>query len=417
MEDTYFELRSYDAAESSSKPIESLKWAFWTPGETRDVFVSVFIDRISNIDTKLHQLTVSFTLYMKWKPSKQEFKEYSDSVSGKAATPFSPTWFPRFYVENACSVLSHGPHPRERTGGWHVIKNKGLDVFGHRVSLPTEMPCLFARCEHMSVVLSANYDLDNFPFDVQDIPLVVMSGLPRGEVRMCPNEWNPEVGCVEILTSLSPLENSWQLHAPVVEFGAAVGELHEVNTYSDSVTIRLKISRRSSLFVYRIGLVALLLSAGVFAVFAVAEDLYSRLSDLLLLLLATTVFQSLWASSLPATHAITIAEHYMRFTVLFIFLALGETALVRILDGLKAPGKAINDTDLVLRWVLFAVWIVVHVVFGSYCVKASVSERSKITATKQQMQKLWQPHVSKVLSVTAKDAKIVRPSRPSENKK
>ena len=226
---------------------------------------------------------------------------------------------------------------------------------------------------------SERLELQNFPFDVQDLALVIQEDHALVQAKLAPHQRRYDFVSVDRDNSSI---NDWYFRRPICEFVESdPSDCTFNNTYSQLI-IHLKMERRWYTYVTRILLFLCILSLLVLSYISIdMDDISDRLAHIVTLLLTAVAYQFIISSYLPNVSYLTLMDYY----VLFIF---GFISAIGINCAILKYWEFPDIADVVMFIVFLVVWVLTHVVFLILAKRALKYERSKLLMYGEDMAKL-----------------------------
>ena len=208
------------------------------------------------------------------------------------------TWNPSLYIENALTEVKD-----------QVWRTAALNDFGDGIV-----------CERRQLrgVFLENLELQNFPMDVQDLSITVVSERPDSEVELVPDD--EELSSVNIGTFAK--EQEWQLYHHVEASRKLVKiEFSSIQRLHSALQITCRAARRPGYFYYNVFLVMFFISSISFGTFSVDCKLpQNRLQLSFTLLLTSIAFKMVINQSLPKISYLTYMDKYVLMSLVFLVL-------------------------------------------------------------------------------------------------
>jgi len=319
--------------------------------EQRRVGIYICYYSFGNIVLHEHSYDCKFRLNIDWEPTKAELKRIFAAGKAKGIDT---------------TMLDYIP--------WNgLVFTNSIDL---SFSEPFGKPNLFWSAHHQKFLFFAsgmvtgtfreNYELHNFPFDCQDLKLIIELGDATKQVwrhsGMCP------VNVKVQKTNLSIQD--YHLHDVFCTY-SATKQIHSTKRkrYAEFHCV-IKLQRRWEAYSVRMFLVISMVSLSSVASFLMDEDLFAeRMAHTTTVMLTGIAFTFVVNNSLPVLPYLTYLDRYITCQILFTFSTGVMACLPQILQNL-------NDEDFFSNMAVIALclWIAMHFVLlvdglRRYCIE------------------------------------------------
>ncbi|PVD38998.1 hypothetical protein C0Q70_01623 [Pomacea canaliculata] len=249
------------------------------------VLVCVQFFKVGEIDTLKEQYTADVIVRARWRePSLDgQLSEQGDMLEpGKY-------WNPKLYIENAYG------DPKEN--------------FRYRVMFNEKGEAFISEKRTIKGTFMENLELDDFPFDVQDLTVTVASEFPSTEVELIEDSDNRHMVNKQSFVD----EQEWYLycHTQCTKWELKIDPVDDAAKRS-AISVKCRAARRPGYFVWNIFIVTFLICSLSFATFSVDKSLpQNRLQLAFTLMLTSVAFKSVVNQSLPRISYLTYMDKYL----------------------------------------------------------------------------------------------------------
>jgi len=291
-------------------------------GERIDVSAFISIERLSKVDLVDQTFYCQFTLDLVWRATEDDHRRYREDKFN-----YRPSFIPEFKFSNG----NIQTEKLKKVGGQSFLLFHGgvPDMWG-QVFAEKDMRCKYLNQCHYEISgeFSEQFELENFPMDVQDLQIAMTVSQSVESVIITPRQQMEN----RTLAYLVPRDTSladYEIHEPIYELWKETVSCDYGNGTVDKhwarITFRMKIVRKWKIYFWRIGLFTMILSFCSMAVFSLDKDdgLSDRYDVLLTLLLAAVAFQYIINSELPKLPYLTLMDIYVLFSFSFVFMVIG----------------------------------------------------------------------------------------------
>lgn len=295
------------------------------------VYIRVIFMKLGEIDTVKECFSADAFIQAKWREPKLD-----DRTDLK---PEDIKW--EDYWQPKLSVLNAVGDPKETT--WHTI------LFNS-----TKQAYICKRRRIKGTFLE-NLELNEFPFDTQDLTLTIMSERSEDEVEL--EEDGSEMSTINVESFVD--EQEWILYKYVMTTknvfdGAYEGSLSKHPVLSSTC----RASRRIGFFIWNIFFVVFFICTMTFTTFAVTYTATpNRLQLSFILLLTNITFKFTVCQSLPKISYLTYLDYYVLSCMITIGLICVWHGLVGTVVASNCPA---NEVVWIDRWV-FIVFISIYI--------------------------------------------------------
>ncbi|KAK7483882.1 hypothetical protein BaRGS_00024899 [Batillaria attramentaria] len=207
-------------------------------------------------------------------------------------------------------------------------------------------------------------ELAEFPFDIQDISVLVTSELKEEEVELVEDEHLLSV----VDTHTFSDEQEWMLHNYVTTEPKTLLET-EFTQFTHSkpgLFFKCCAERRSGFFVWNIMFVMSVISALSLVTFAVDRALpQNRIQLSFILVLAGVTFKFVASQAVPRISYLTHLDRYILTLMIFLFLVAVWHGVVTLFDYSNDLQKTMDFWAFIGFIILFVLIVIISVVFMS----------------------------------------------------
>ena len=221
------------------------------------------------------------------------------------------------------------------------------------------------------------FELENFPFDCQDLQLLLRPVGSLAKVIFAPPIYT-DIHCGGLALASSQLDN-YIVHTPLIEYDCIDHGYDDGDQSKTSMmTFRMKLERKYKIYFAKIVLFVFITSVSSLIVFTMdAESISDRYGTLLTLLLTMVAFQFVVESQLPQLPYLTFIDYYITVSFVFLFLMIIQTAIFSVIAWDDEENAV--DFDVVSIIVLTGFFIIYHIYFGIAGYRARNKELEKLT--------------------------------------
>lgn len=321
-------------------------WNCSTAGDKVRVNACISVMDVTNIDSIGEKFDIKYRLFLIWKVNLEELG----------------------FPELAEKTLS--------SGNFYFMSSGEVDDFVSKYTVP--IPTLFNKIQEeetepaaircyggtphgtalvwnklFSVTCRERFELQNFPFDIQDLTLDFRLNHP-----LIWDAFDLTVVSVQFFKS-ALVQTEWQAFGPVVQRG--------IPAHRDS-KVFLKYSRLSMFYIQNIVLAMFAISILALPAFWMdISDIGSRMSTCLTLVLTVVAFKFITASSLPKVPYNTVIDYYINSSSASLIIVTYASVLPSIFLG-DDGGETINR---VLAWMSFALICFIFLAWFIYAYRVS----------------------------------------------
>lgn len=336
----------------------------------REVGLGMKVENILSVDTTGSKFIATVKLSYEWQLTKAEhdnFTEY-DHDSVKA---WRPAWEPRITFANAEKFeFKEELMVPSSSNQYHKL----FDTFEHQGKVYT---IVYLR---IRAIFSEVYELQNFPFDCQDLTFHLESH-DASKCLLKPRFKRSDFASID-LEHFTLAE--WELFPPVASFLSKGSKKGRSGTCKSSEFFFLvKLKRRYEYYVSRIMLLACMLTFGSLLSWSIDVQLPHRLIVSLTILLTLITFQMAISNKLPQIRYFTIMDKYLTYSQRFMYLiALEHAALKRWFQDNEYSGYSADDLFLYSSCTL---WIIFQLLSIYICICKNFLEEQKLELNRQEL--------------------------------
>ncbi|XP_045184721.2 gamma-aminobutyric acid receptor subunit rho-1-like isoform X2 [Mercenaria mercenaria] len=259
---------------------------------TRNVYVKVNFLKVTDIDTIKEVFHADVLVKVRWRePSLDNAKDLSVS-------DFSKYWNPKIVISNSA--------PNATCKTWRAAK------------LAKDGEAFITEKFRIKGVFAENLELHDFPFDVQDLSIVVSSELDDDVVDIV--EDNEEVSAVNVLCFVDDTE--WTVRDLVYSEPRTFNkEIAETQFKNPALLVKCVATRNAGFFLYNIILIMTMISTLSLTTFAVDKALIqNRLQLAFIITLTGVTFKMVSNQSLPKIPYLTHLDRFIIGSMVFNWL-------------------------------------------------------------------------------------------------
>lgn len=320
----------------------------------RKVSIKVEFVKLEDIDTIKQVFSGIIYVKAKWREPSLEFSVSRDAQN----VDWDSLWNPKLDIHNVM-----GEAKQEI---WHELESQA------------DGSVWVVERRRVKGTFTENMELQEFPFDIQDISVLLTSELPIEEVEL--DEDQDDISNVVIHSFVDSSE--WHLRRFVY---IEPRILEDNNTKHEhrkpGLFFRCCVVRRSEFFIWNNMLVMSLISALSFTTFAVDVDkTQNRIQLSFILVLAGVTFKFAASQAVPKISYLTHLDRYVLASMVFLFTVCMWHAIVSLLS----EGSTQNDADLAAFCVFVVTYIFLHTFFFVFTYIQGRKRRRLINQREQQ---------------------------------
>lgn len=317
------------------------------------VFVRVVFVKVGEIDTLKETFMADVFIQAKWREPRLDGRRH---VAASEAN-WNKYWNPKLFIENTVS------EPSETT--WTTVCFSGDGKA--------------TMCERRRVkgCFLENLELDQFPFDTQDLTLTVTS--ERWDWEVVLEEDERETSSVNVDSFVD--EQEWRLHRHTETVKTLRTSRYRDSPYKHpSISAYCRASRRPGFYIWNLFLVMMFICGLAFATFSVDCRLpQNRLQLSFLLLLTTITFKFVVSQTLPRISYLTYLDKYILISMAILCSVCVWHSLVPLLHQ-----RWDVTVDRYALAVLGGAYILFHVVFTIHVYCTALKKRWKYSEEDRQ---------------------------------
>nr|XP_022321663.1 uncharacterized protein LOC111123552 [Crassostrea virginica] len=293
--------------------------------QTRVVFL-----KLSDIDTVKEQFAAEVFIESRWREKSLDHGKENDNLE------FSKYWSPKLIVQNVISS--------SKDNVWKKLEfGKNGEAF-------------IVEKRRIKGIFTENLELHDFPFDLQDLSIVLTSEHPTEELEIIEDDEHLS----SIIVSCFVDEQEWELREFV---DSEIRKVSKEFTGSKNVVYPFLVfktlaMRRAGFFVWNIILIMTIISSLSFATFAVSRNLpQNRLQLAFTLTLTGVTFRFVTNQQLPKISYLTRLDKYILYCMVFNYLVTAWHAIVTLIpdEGTQADSDFYFFIGFVIFYALFHV--------------------------------------------------------------
>ncbi|XP_052237328.1 cys-loop ligand-gated ion channel-like isoform X2 [Dreissena polymorpha] len=294
--------------------------------------------KVGEIDTLKEQFNADVIVKAKWREPTLDGQQGQAVVTDEV--DFARLWNPKLYIENSLG------DPKEQIRHRVMYNDKGeAFIYEKRVAKGTFME---------------NLELDDFPFDVQDLTITVASELPMSECELI--EDKDEYHVVNRHSFVDEQEWHLYVHTECNKKELVIDQVDN-SVKRSALSVKCRAARRPGYFVWNIFMITFLICSLSFATFSVDKKLpQNRLQLAFTLVLTAVAFKSVVNSSLPRISYLTYMDKYLLVSMVMLSAVCAWHALVTRLLYNRAFADKIENIVLTILSVLYIIYNIGFVV-------------------------------------------------------
>ncbi|XP_048733952.1 cys-loop ligand-gated ion channel-like isoform X2 [Ostrea edulis] len=255
-------------------------------------------------------------------------------------------WDPKIVFQNILSETMHSE--------WKLLKHND------------DGEAFIVQKHRLKATFSENLELALFPFDIQDLTLIISTELSEAEVELV--EDIEEISSVQIDSFAK--EQEWTLHECVSITPKVTTKAYTNPQYKNpAVVAGCFAGRRAGFFIWNVMLIMTLISSLSLATFAVDRALpQNRLQLSFTLVLTGVAFKFVANQSIPKISYLTHLDRYILGSMIFLYLVCIWHAVVTLTGDQATSREADKDAFIVFSscFACLQVLFIVSVVISGY---------------------------------------------------
>lgn len=315
----------YKPPEENCSPDENIT----RPTENVKVEIVVQFFKVGEIDTLKEQFNADVIVKAKWREPTLDGQQTTAE-----AVDFNRLWSPKLYIENSLG------DPKEQIRHRIIYNDKGeAYVYEKRVAKGTFME---------------NLELDDFPFDVQDLTITVASELPISECELIEDKEEHHVVNRQSFVD----EQEWHLyvHTECNKKELVIDQVDN-SVKRSALSVKCRAARRPGYFVWNIFMITFLICSLAFATFSVDKELpQNRLQLSFTLVLTAVAFKSVVNSSLPRISYLTYMDKYLLVSMVMLSAVCTWHAIVTRLNYNRPYADRVENIVLTILSILYIIY-------------------------------------------------------------
>jgi len=378
---------------------ESSPFHHWIEGIPHCVGVRCEIHSITNINTVKQTFECRISLHFAWQPCKYHVdsknRHWQDSYWNPVFTfPNIINYDVREYLVNKkdWSWRNRGPFRTIRQGDRN---EKGFQD-------PLSVGALNIGVIEIIATFAEQFELQQFPFDVQDLTLVIWSSTRSEICQFVPNNLfytnrdfsnrklidYPDLYCpthgfgiVHLSTRFSTIGSEWIVEDPIVDINT--------DTFS-SIIIRNKVWRKPKVYVVRMVLPMALVTLGSCASFFITlEQEGERLNYGFCAVLTAVVYQLVIYSELPQIPYMTLLDKYILVCFIYMFSIVIETGVMKEVRMSSEDKESVEYVDGLIAWAFIFIYVTMNAWFAYNSASKRVLESKKTNMNGEQLERYF----------------------------
>ena len=252
----------------------------------------VKIERVSEVSTSEQSFRARLHLYVSYKPTKEDVEKWHEMQASDSISDWEPSWIPKFVFPNLMEIYREEwlPYPCGGQQPWVIVKQGACER-----GVISRLPYLVSGCLELDGKFAEKFELQNFPWDVQDLTLHVRSVAPANVCHLTlPFNANDVIELNEDASALT----DWVVHPPQVEF--VIKSSSPLSSYSQ-LNVSLKLERKWQGYVWRLMIILATITLAGLCCFGIdiINDAAERLGFIVTMLLTAVAYQYAISAELP----------------------------------------------------------------------------------------------------------------------
>ncbi|XP_052827029.1 cys-loop ligand-gated ion channel-like isoform X2 [Octopus bimaculoides] len=298
------------------------------------VQIVVQFAKVGEIDTLKEQYSADVIVKGKWREPALDGQTHT-ALEGIDIKKY---WSPKLYIENTLG------DPKEN--------------IRHRVNFNDKGEAYIVEKRVIKGTFMENLELNDFPFDVQDLTVTVASELPSYEVELI--EDIDEHHVVNRQSFVDEQEWHLYMHTETEKKELAIDQA-DATVRRSALSVKCRAARRPGYFVWNIFMVTFLICSLAFTTFSVDKKYpQNRLQLSFTLVLTAVAFKSVVNQSLPRISYLTYMDKYLLISMVMLSTVCAWHGLVTLLDHDKENADRV---EIIILSVLSIVYISYNVGF------------------------------------------------------
>lgn len=298
------------------------------------VQIVVQFAKVGEIDTLKEQYSADVIVKGKWREPALDGQTHT-ALEGIDIKKY---WSPKLYIENTLG------DPKEN--------------IRHRVNFNDKGEAFIVEKRVIKGTFMENLELNDFPFDVQDLTVTVASELPSYEVELI--EDIDEHHVVNRQSFVDEQEWHLYMHTETEKKELAIDQA-DATVRRSALSVKCRAARRPGYFVWNIFMVTFLICSLAFTTFSVDKTYpQNRLQLSFTLVLTAVAFKSVVNQSLPRISYLTYMDKYLLISMVMLSTVCAWHGLVTLLNHDKPNADRV---EIIILSVLSIVYISYNVGF------------------------------------------------------
>jgi len=368
--------------ENTKDSIKEMKW-YKRREDNVAVYIRMSFVMVGDIDTVKQEFQCEFYMTVRWNEPELIGKTTDDIID------WEKCWDPSIYIVD---IVSYDIYEKTQKLVPSQLSNEPPDV---------------VQYFHIKGTFKEILEVNKFPFDYQDLTLVLTSNWEVSEVTLQKDPNRDD----NIRTWNFTARQEWDLQQHVLtESTQNQPEEGSSPNIFPLYKVRLHVRRQFGFYLYNIALIMCLITALTFTSFAVgADSIGDRIQITLTLLLTSVAFKYYVQQFVPTVSYLTFMDKYILSCMIFQF---SMAAVHNSVAGLISN----KDSLKYFEWVCFGaglfVFVAINVVFGIISVVYMVQTRTLMRDDKEMYKRTnpgnYSRPMTKVIKNEEEESKEVR---------
>lgn len=289
---------------------------FWHPGNPHVVGINLQVHYVSNVNTIEQSFQAGLYVSHEWQPSKEDVEEWMKLKEEGRIEEFRPEYIPQFRFSNGLEFETREYRKYLDGTTFSLLVNGEIDTRGAEVTMQQDY-MISARLS-IRGSFGEPFQLQEFPFDVQDMKIIIASTANAHTQILVPHFRRNEFVKIQMQVSSLP---EWTFDQCLVEFVLSDPAQSSRGDRYSTCTLNCKLVRKWKSYIKRVNVMMAAISCTQFTVFSLdaVEKQAERLSNSFALMLTGLIFIFVAANSLPNVPYLTQLDEYI-YALFFLML-------------------------------------------------------------------------------------------------
>ncbi|KAK3590900.1 hypothetical protein CHS0354_020877 [Potamilus streckersoni] len=349
--------------------------------DKKTVLLKVVYLKVGEVDTVKEQFIADICLRARWR------EPALDGVKSNSHVDFKKYWNPKIHVSN-------------------LIGESQQSIWTELGLVPSGEAYIVEK-RRISGTFGERMELQDFPFDFQDLSIIVCTELPETVAELVEDDY--EVSIVNVQCFVD--EQEWKLHDFVDSEKREVSkDFTDVKFRNPGLIMRTVAERRAGFFIWNILVIMMLISTLSFTTFAVDTALpQNRLQLSFIITLTSVTFRFVTNQSLPKIPYLTNLDKYILGSMIFNWL-------VTIWHGVVSRFAYSRNLETMLDWWAFMSFVILYGTLQAYFFLMVLIKYLMRRNMVKDREALYLERAQKVMGLTWKSSKASLTSRRNKRK-